>query len=66
MEKIGVIGAGVMGRGVAQRLASYGYKVELIDLSDAILNKALKAIKTEISLYNLMNEKKKNKKGLAG
>ena len=64
MEKIGVIGAGVMGRGVAQRLASYGYKVELIDLSDAILNKALKAIKTEISLYNLMNDKKKSKKAI--
>ena len=40
MEKIGVIGAGTMGRGIAQIAAQNGHKVVLQDLSKEVLNKA--------------------------
>ncbi len=39
-EKVGVIGAGVMGVGVAQNLAQTGHEVILVDISDAVLEKA--------------------------
>ena len=39
VKKIGIIGAGVMGTGVAQRFATYGYDVLLIDVdSKRLLN----------------------------
>jgi 3-hydroxybutyryl-CoA dehydrogenase len=40
IELVGVIGAGVMGVGVAQNLAQTGHRVILIDLSDQVLEKA--------------------------
>lgn len=40
MTKVGVIGAGVMGSGVAQNLAQFGFETILIDLNEIILNKA--------------------------
>ena len=35
---IGIVGAGVMGTGVAQRYAAHGYEVVLLDTSEKILN----------------------------
>ncbi len=40
MEKVGVVGAGVMGRGVAQSLAQSGIITFLVDVSDDILEVA--------------------------
>lgn len=40
MESVGVIGAGVMGGGVAQNLAETGHSVILVDLTDDLLEKA--------------------------
>ena len=40
LDTVGVVGAGVMGVGVAQNLAQSGFQVRLIDVSDEILNKA--------------------------
>jgi 3-hydroxybutyryl-CoA dehydrogenase len=45
---VGVIGAGVMGTGVAQDLASHGIDVVLVDVSEAILERAKKEIKTNL------------------
>ena len=39
-ESVGVIGAGVMGQGVALTLGQYGFRVILIDLNESILDKA--------------------------
>ncbi len=39
---IGVVGAGVMGRGIAQTCAQAGYNVSLIDVEESLLEKALK------------------------
>ena len=50
-EKIAVIGAGLMGRGICQSFASTGYEVSLVDLNNAILNRAMEQI--EGSLKNI-------------
>lgn len=44
MSVVGVIGAGVMGVGVAQNLAQTGHEVILVDTSEAILAEALATI----------------------
>jgi len=43
-ERISVVGAGLMGRGIGQSFASAGYHVSLIDLNEKILDFALTQI----------------------
>ena len=44
MEKVAVIGAGTMGNGIAHTFAQSGFKVNLIDISQEALDKALATI----------------------
>ncbi|NBU90122.1 MAG: 3-hydroxybutyryl-CoA dehydrogenase [Flavobacteriia bacterium] len=44
MKNIAVIGAGTMGNGIAHVFAQFGYRVNLIDVSQATLDKALATI----------------------
>jgi 3-hydroxybutyryl-CoA dehydrogenase len=44
ISRIGIIGAGTMGNGIAQVAASAGYDVVLLDVSDATLEKGLAAL----------------------
>ena len=44
MKNVAVIGAGTMGNGIAHVFAQFGYKVSLIDLSQASLDKGLVTI----------------------
>lgn len=44
MKNIAVIGAGTMGNGIAHTFAQYNYKVNLIDVSQASLNKGMSTI----------------------
>jgi 3-hydroxybutyryl-CoA dehydrogenase len=44
MKNISVIGSGTMGNGIAHTFAQFGYKVALIDISDAALEKGLVTI----------------------
>ncbi|MBT8320635.1 MAG: 3-hydroxybutyryl-CoA dehydrogenase, partial [Eudoraea sp.] len=44
MKQIAVIGAGTMGNGIAHVFAQHGYTVNLIDISDAALDKGLGTI----------------------
>ena len=46
IKVIGVIGAGVMGHGIAQVCARSGYKVILADVKDEFLKKAMELIKS--------------------
>lgn len=46
IENIGVIGAGAMGRGIAQVFAMHGYCVALIDKDELALKAAIEGIKT--------------------
>ncbi|MCX7756867.1 MAG: 3-hydroxybutyryl-CoA dehydrogenase [candidate division WOR-3 bacterium] len=49
IKKVGVIGAGTMGSGIAQVFACSGYEVILVDISEAILTNALEGIKKSLS-----------------
>ncbi len=55
---IGVVGGGTMGQGVAQRFASNGYAVVLIDISEEILEAAEKEIKRSLQMQNVFGKKK--------
>ena len=48
MEKIAVIGAGTMGNGIAHVFAQNGYSVNLIDVSQVALDKAVKTIEKNL------------------
>lgn len=65
-KKIGVIGAGVIGNGVAQKLAEYGYSVCLVDISQKNLELAIKRIDRNILFHNMMNEQKLDKDKVIG
>lgn len=56
LKIMGVIGAGVMGRGVAQNLAQMNHQVVLIDLDDIILEKAKQEIYQTVRLQSLFNK----------
>ncbi|HEX6289935.1 MAG TPA: 3-hydroxyacyl-CoA dehydrogenase family protein [Herpetosiphonaceae bacterium] len=53
--KVGVIGAGVMGTGVAQNLAQTNHDVVLIDVSEQILERAQAAIRNGLRLHRMLN-----------
>lgn len=54
MTVIGVVGAGVMGVGVAQNLAQAGYDVVLIDRTEQILAGALDTIRTNCRMSRFL------------
>ncbi|MFI6908594.1 3-hydroxyacyl-CoA dehydrogenase family protein [Nonomuraea sp. NPDC050394] len=54
MALIGVIGAGVMGVGVAQNLAQTGHDVVLVDKDEQILKEALETISRNARMSRLM------------
>ncbi|EPC8410312.1 MULTISPECIES: 3-hydroxyacyl-CoA dehydrogenase family protein [Bacillus] len=59
MKKIGIIGAGVMGVGVAQKFAQKCYEIVLIDINDEILEQAKENIMKNVMLYNMFNKNEK-------
>jgi len=56
LETIGVIGAGVMGVGLAHALAQSGLRTLLIDVSDSILDSALGQIRNNIRFQRLFHK----------
>lgn len=44
MERIGVLGAGQMGNGIAQVFAQHGYTVAMVDISDAAVERGVRTI----------------------
>ncbi len=44
LRKVGVIGAGTMGNGIAHVFAQYGFEVVLVDVSEEVLQRALATI----------------------
>lgn len=49
-ENIAVIGAGLMGHGIAQIFASQGHRVSLLDVSKEVLTEAIKNIRANLTL----------------
>ena len=60
IKQIGVLGAGVMGTGVAQKYAQYGYDIVLIDVEDSILNKSIRTINRNLRIHNMTSKEKIN------
>lgn len=56
LETIGVIGAGVMGVGLAHALAQSGLRTLLIDVSDSVLQSALGQIRNNIRFQRLFQK----------
>lgn len=56
IKKISVLGAGIMGSGIAQVAAQAGFQVVMRDLEDKFLQQGLKSIKTSL---HMMEEKGK-------
>lgn len=54
--KVGVIGAGVMGRGVAIRFAANGYEVILLDNDPVVINKVLRDIQREVKFMSMTSK----------
>jgi 3-hydroxybutyryl-CoA dehydrogenase len=67
-QVVGVIGAGVMGTGVAQNLAMAGQRAILIDISDEILDRARTEISQNLRFQGLFNkgEKRVNAREIVG
>ena len=56
IETVGVVGAGVIGIGVAQNLSQSEYRVLLIDLNDEILARARQQIKENLRFHTLLKK----------
>lgn len=52
---VGVVGAGVMGVGVAQNLAQTGHQVILVDVSQEVLDNARRELRTSLRAFALFN-----------
>ena len=50
-RKIAVIGAGLMGHGIAQAFAQKGWSVGLFDLSDALLDRAVQGVRENLATF---------------
>jgi len=48
IRKVGVIGAGTMGSGIAQKIAQEGFEVVILDVKDEFLKKGMERIKTSL------------------
>jgi 3-hydroxybutyryl-CoA dehydrogenase len=59
IQVVGVVGAGVMGKGVSQDLAQTGHRVILLDVSQDILEHAKSEIKENIRLQSLFTKSEK-------
>ncbi len=51
IKKIGVVGSGTMGFGIAINFALYGYPTTISDMSDEILAQSMKNIKSALDLF---------------
>ena len=59
IKRVAVIGAGIMGVGIAQNFAQGGMSVRIVDMDENILDKCMKQIKENLILfqdYNLLKE----------
>ncbi|MFX0082358.1 MAG: 3-hydroxyacyl-CoA dehydrogenase family protein [Candidatus Hodarchaeota archaeon] len=57
MKNVCVIGAGIMGSGIAQLIATHGYDVILVDISEELLLKAKNSIETNLERFFVAKNK---------
>src|SRR5438128_10844439 len=51
IKKIGVLGAGLMGSGIAQVAAASGYEVTLVEVSDELIRRGLSGIEKSLAKF---------------
>jgi len=51
IKRIAVVGAGMMGHGIAQVFAMKGYEVKLLDINEEILKKAMQSIEWSLNKF---------------
>jgi 3-hydroxybutyryl-CoA dehydrogenase len=51
IKNIAVVGSGIMGHGIGQTFALGGYEVTLIDISDDLLEKAIRQIRSNLDTF---------------
>lgn len=51
IKKIGVLGAGLMGAGIAQVAAASGYEVTIVEISDELIKKGLSGIEKSLAKF---------------
>jgi 3-hydroxybutyryl-CoA dehydrogenase len=56
IRTVGVIGAGVMGVGVAQNLAQTGHQAVLVDISDEVLDRAREEIRKSVRFQGMFQK----------
>ena len=64
VKKVGVLGAGTMGSGIAQVVASNGRGVVLLDVSDSALDRGMKSIRDSLARFVKKGEIKERKNGI--
>ncbi len=58
VQRIGVVGAGVIGSGVAQLFAQTGHQVVLVDIAEGQLATARKSIHRDVRLFGLLGSER--------
>jgi 3-hydroxybutyryl-CoA dehydrogenase len=56
IRKVGVVGAGVMGIGLGQSLAQTGHEAVLVDISEAVLNRAREEIRQGLRFQGMFQK----------
>lgn len=65
IHKVGVIGIGLMGSGIAQVAVTSGFDVVVVDVSAEIVNRGMERIKDSLRRLVESYEKSKGAKGIA-
>jgi 3-hydroxybutyryl-CoA dehydrogenase len=65
IEKIGVIGIGLMGSGIAQVSATYGFDTVVADVSDEVVKRGMERIEDSLSKLVASYERSKGQRGIA-
>jgi 3-hydroxybutyryl-CoA dehydrogenase len=65
IEKIGVIGIGLMGSGIAQVSAAYGFDTVVTDMSDELVKRGMARIEDSLSKLTASYKRSKGQRGMS-
>ena len=66
IRKVGVIGIGLMGSGIAQVAASHGFETVVVDVTSEVLEKGMGRIRNSLERLVSSHEKSAGKTGISG
>jgi len=65
VKKIGVVGIGLMGSGIAQVAATYGFETVVTDTSDEVVKRGMSRIEDSLAKLVASHERSKGQRGMA-